>query len=73
MGFLNRLFKRGGDHEKWLAAHPGKESHKGEAPSVSDEDASRTRATMEREVEQDVERRRTRDTPAPGGSAAKDS
>lgn len=51
MGWLKRLLRREGDHDKWLAAHPGKESSKGAPPIVSAEDERLTRARMEGEMD----------------------
>jgi hypothetical protein len=49
MGWLKR--DREADHQKWLAAHPGKEATKSAPPMVTDEEKDRIRARMEQELE----------------------
>lgn len=52
MGLLKKLLRREGDHAKWLEDHPGKESVSKAPVIVSEEDERRTRATMEREMDE---------------------
>lgn len=57
MGWLKKLLRREGGHDKWLAAHPGKESSKSGPPSISAEDEERTRSHMEREMDEQRSKR----------------
>jgi hypothetical protein len=54
MGILDKLLRRNrdDDHEKWLAAHPGKGHMPKAEPIVSDDEQAATRARMEAEVAQ---------------------
>jgi hypothetical protein len=51
MSWLQKVLRREGDHDKWLAAHPGKEATKSAPPERSAEEEARVRATMEAEME----------------------
>ncbi|MBA4179033.1 MAG: hypothetical protein C0506_00435 [Anaerolinea sp.] len=57
MGWLKKLLGKEESREEWLAAHPGKESKKSEAPPVDLEQEARTRATMEGEMDAAREKR----------------
>lgn len=57
MGWLKKLLGKEETREEWLAAHPGKESKKSEAPPIDLEQEARTRATMEGELNSAREKR----------------
>jgi len=57
MGWFKKLLGREQTHEEWLSAHPGKESSKGEAPSISSQEEARMRATMEQEMDAQRQKR----------------
>ena len=52
MGWIQKLLRREPSHEEWLAAHPGKTAVKSPPPAISAEEEARTRATMERELDE---------------------
>lgn len=61
MEWLNKLLRRRGDHDKWLAAHPGKGGFS--LPPTTETDAAdqaRARALMESELSSDADKRAAR-------------
>jgi hypothetical protein len=61
MGILDKLFRRNreADHDKWLAAHPGKGKVTMDAPGISAEEEASTRSRMEDELDAQRARRET--------------
>jgi len=57
MGWLKRVLGREGDHAKWLAAHPGKDSSKSAPLIVSEEEEHQTRSRMEHELDEQRSKR----------------
>lgn len=57
MGWLKKLLGKDESHDKWLAAHPGKESTKSLPPSVDEEERARVRSHMEEEMDSASQKR----------------
>lgn len=53
MGILDKLLRRNqeAEHDKWLAAHPGKGKVTMEAPGISADEEANTRSRMEAELD----------------------
>ncbi len=53
MSWATKLFHREHDHDKWLAAHPGKDSStKTPPPAISAADEAQVRQKMEQELDE---------------------
>jgi hypothetical protein len=64
MSILDKILRRRGSHEEWLANHPGKETTKNVPPPAAEGAADRMRASMEAEMRADGDRSRAhRDEP----------
>ena len=57
MGILDKLLRRNGDHDQWLAKHPGKSSVNVDAPGISATEEAATRSRMETEMDEQRTRR----------------